>query len=170
MIWRATVRLHGIPIRGSDRLIDGEGAMGWKLFGLVPVLTASGSDITRSAVGRVAAESVWLPSVLYSDNVLWMEDASSHLRASLPVQGRTVDLEFHVDDTGRLAAVSLQRWGNSEGGEFHQADFGAVAEEERSFAGYTVPTRLRVGWHFKEGLFARDGEFSRVTIDEATYR
>ena len=25
MIWRATVRMHGLPVRGSDRLLDGEG-------------------------------------------------------------------------------------------------------------------------------------------------
>jgi hypothetical protein len=36
MIWRATVRMNGIPIEGYDRLIDGEGSMRWKLLGVIP--------------------------------------------------------------------------------------------------------------------------------------
>src|SRR3569833_4008676 len=50
MIWRATVRVHGLAIRGGDSSLDGEGAMRWRLFGLVPIITAEGADITRSAV------------------------------------------------------------------------------------------------------------------------
>src|ERR1051325_7091135 len=38
-IWKATVRRGGIPIRGFDRLVDGQGAMSWKLFGVIPVMT-----------------------------------------------------------------------------------------------------------------------------------
>ncbi len=64
MMWKATVRRNGIPIRGFDRLVGGEGAMQWKVLGIVPVMTTSGPDITRSTVGRLEAESVWLPSAL----------------------------------------------------------------------------------------------------------
>src|SRR5579885_3682978 len=68
-IWRATVQLKGIPIRDSDRLLDGRGATSWKLLGFIPVVSASGPDITRSAVGRVNIESIRLPSVLASGQV-----------------------------------------------------------------------------------------------------
>ena len=64
MIWSATVRMYGMPIRGFDRLVNDEGTMRWKLFGIIPIVTASGPDITRSAMGRVIAESVWLPSAI----------------------------------------------------------------------------------------------------------
>ncbi len=170
MIWRATVRLHGVPVRGSDSLIDGAGSMQWRLLGLIPILRASGDDITRSALGRVAAESVWLPSVLCSDTVFWTTPGPALLRAILPVQGHSVTLEFRVDDAGGLSTVRLQRWGNPLGAPFHLAVFGAAVEEEQTFAGYTIPTRLRVGWHFKDGVFANKGEFFRVRIDRATYR
>ena len=49
MIWRATAQMHGMAIRGRDSIVDGQGAMLWKLFGLGPVMDASGPDITRSA-------------------------------------------------------------------------------------------------------------------------
>jgi hypothetical protein len=38
MIWQAAVRMFGLPARGSDRLLDGQGAMQWKLFGVVPLV------------------------------------------------------------------------------------------------------------------------------------
>jgi len=75
-----------------------------------------------------------------------------------------------VGETGRLETVKTSRWGNPEGGEFHTVDFGAVAEEEATFHGYTIPTRLRVGWHFVNGQFESDGEFFRVTIDDVVFR
>src|SRR5947199_6035543 len=58
LIWKATVRMHGLPITGFDSLHVGEGAMRWKLLGIVPVMTASGPDISRSAAGRAEAEAI----------------------------------------------------------------------------------------------------------------
>jgi len=169
-IWSATVRMFGMPIRGSDRLVDGEGAMRWRLLGIIPVMTAAGPDITRSAAGRVAAEAVWLPSVLCSDDVSWTVPDSSHLRARFEAHGEMVELGLFFDQKGRLETIKLPRWGNPEGAEFHYADFGAMAEEEHTFDGYTIPTRLRVGWHLGSDRFESEGEFFRATIDDATYR
>lgn len=49
MVWRAVMRMHGLPIRGSDSLVNGQGTMRWKLFGIVPIVNTCGPDITRSA-------------------------------------------------------------------------------------------------------------------------
>ncbi|MGH8070218.1 MAG: DUF6544 family protein [Candidatus Entotheonellia bacterium] len=170
MIWRATACMHGMPIRGFDRLVDGKGEMRWKLFGIIPLITAAGPDITRSATGRVAAESVWLPSVLCNNDVSWTAPDSAHARASFTVLGERVQLAFTVDDKGRPESVMLKRWGNHKGGEFHCLDFGGFVEDEGTFGGYTIPTRLRVGWHFGSERLESEGEFFRVTIDDARYR
>jgi len=170
MIWRATVRRRGLWIRGSDRLVDGAGAMRWRLWGIVPVMTAAGPDITRSAIGRLAAELVWLPSVLCGGDVSWTVPEPARLCARLAIQGETADIELTVEEDGRLAAVRLRRWGSPEGGEFHEADFGGLVEAERTFAGHTIPSHLRVGWHLHAGRFASDGEFFRVIVDDAAYR
>jgi hypothetical protein len=169
-IWSATVRMFGMPIRGSDRLVDGKGAMQWRLFGIIPVMAASGPDITRSAAGRVAAEAVWLPSVLCDDDMLWATSDASHLHARFKAHGEPADLELVTDERGRLETIKLPRWGNPEGANFHYADFGGIVEEENTFAGYTIPTRLRVGWYFGTDRFESEGEFFRATIDDATYR
>src|SRR5438067_11707619 len=45
MIWSASVRIRGVTIRGSDRFLNGRGEMLWKLFGIIPIVKASGADI-----------------------------------------------------------------------------------------------------------------------------
>ena len=75
-----------------------------------------------------------------------------------------------TDARGTLRAVSIRRWGNLEGEAFHAVPFGALAEEERSFEGFTIPTKLRVGWYFGTDRFESEGEFFRCTIEGATFR
>jgi hypothetical protein len=61
-IWAATARVFGIPVIGFDRLSSGSGQMRWRLGGLVPVMSATGPDITRSAAGRLAGEMALVPT------------------------------------------------------------------------------------------------------------
>lgn len=159
-----------MTIRGFDRFVGGEGAMQWKLFGIVPVMKASGPNINRSAAGRVKAESVWLPSILCGDDVSWTAEDSLHPNAHFTGRTDTQPLALTIDDQGRLKNIKLQRWGNPEGGEFHDAPFGGVVEEEGTFGGYTIPTCVRIGWHFGTDRFESDGEFFRATVDDAKFR
>lgn len=170
VIWRASVRMNGLPVVGSDRLVNGQGGMRWKLFGLFPVVAASGPDISRSAAGRFGAESMWLPSALCGPDVSWTPIDAGHVRARLAVQGYPIEFDVRVSDAGRLKDITLQRWGNPGGGAFRESPFGALAEAERTFEGYTIPTRLRVGWYYGTPRFEAEGEFFRVTIDDAVFR
>lgn len=170
LIWQATVRMHGLPVVGFDRLIDGAAQMRWRLLGLVPLMQARGPDITRSAAGRLAAETVWLPSCLCGDAVRWEDRGTAATTAQLCVAGEATAIELGIGDEGGLRSIRMQRWGNPGGGAFRSLEFGAHVEDEATFAGYTIPSRLRVGWHIRERGFASDGEFFRVTIDAAEFR
>jgi hypothetical protein len=167
MIWRARVRMAGACVRGFDRYVDGVGAMQWKLGGIVPLVHAEGADVTRSAAGRFAAESIWLPSVFCDERVAWQaNDGVVHAR--LPLDGEKEDLTLSVS-LGSLQQVCLKRWGNPDNAAFGSFDFGAQVEQEARFGGYTIPARVRVGWHFGSPRF-EDGQFFHATIDEATFR
>lgn len=170
MVWNATVRMNGLPVRGFDRFVNGQGTMRWRLFGIVPLMAASGPDVTRSAAGRVMAETVWLPSLLSTEETTWTTLDDSRARAHLRVGDEPVDLTLTIDAQGRLKMCDLLRWGNPGGGQYQYVPFGAVVEDERRFAGYTIPSRLRVGWYVGTERFERQGEFFRVTVDGATYR
>lgn len=169
-VWRATVKMHGLPITGSDRLVDGEGAMRWRMLGLVPIVTASGPEIARSAAGRVNAEAIWLPGVLLADDVRWGEHGS-HAEALLRAHGEASHLDLELDERGAIRTLALPRWGDPDGGgAFHYETFGGHIDEERTFAGVTVPTQFRLGWFWGTDRFASEGEFFRATIDALEHR
>lgn len=170
MLWRATMSMHGMPIKGFDSLLNGQGEMQWKLFGLFPLAAAEGSEITRSAVGRVEGETVWLPSLLCHEEVTWTAPDSAHVHAAFSLQGEQTTLILTIGEAGQLEEIVYKRWGNPEDGAFHYADFGGFVDEERTFSGYTIPTRMRLGWHFGTEKFDSEGEFFRVTLDDALYR
>jgi hypothetical protein len=170
MIWQAQMRMGGLSVRGEDRFLDGQGAMRWKLAGVFPLARASGPDITRSAAGRAAAESIWLPSILCSDAVWWRAGEGNVVHARFAVDGHAAELALAVAQ-GRLHSVSLARWGNPDGGPFREVPFGAHVDQEATFDGYTIPARLRVGWYFDDvARFEREGKFLEVSIDDVIYR
>lgn len=170
MIWEARVKLYGLTISGFDRLVDGQGEMRWKVLGILPIIKSRGADVTRSAAGRLAAETIWLPAVLASTDIRWNCIDSTRARAQTTVKGESVEIELEVDESGRLLSAGMSRWGNPEGTRFQYEPFGAISEKESSFSGYTLPTRLRIGWYFGTERFASEGEFLRCTVDHATFR
>ncbi len=170
MIWNANVRMNGLPVLGFDRIVGGAGEMRWKMLGLFPVMAASGPDVTRSAAGRLIAELIWLPSALAHPDVEWRAIDSSRVEAVVSAQGQTAALEIGIGNEGRVESLKLPRWGNPGGGEFAEVPFGGVAEKERTFGGYTIPTRLRVGWFYGTDRFESEGEYVRVTVDGASFR
>lgn len=169
MAWQATVRMNGLPVRGFDRFVDGQGVMRWRLLGIIPVMAASGPDITRSAAGRVTAESVWLPSVLCGPAASWTAADDVHAIVRLSLRGTEMAMTLAIDGLGRLQVIACKRWGNPGGGPFRAVDFGEIVDDERTFGGYTIPSRLRIGWYIGTDRFEREEEFFRVTIDNAEY-
>ncbi|HYW92778.1 MAG TPA: DUF6544 family protein [Gammaproteobacteria bacterium] len=170
MVWCAATRVAGLGLGGCDSILDAEGAMCWRLLGLLPVVRRRGPDITRSAAGRMQAEHVWLPSALCARKVVWSARGPGRIRAVFPVLGHPGAVELEVDRDGRLRRLHMQRWGAPANSPFSYLDFGAVAEKERTFSGYTIPSRLRVGWYPGSERFEHEGEFLRVTVENAAFR
>jgi len=170
-VWKARVG-GALPILGSDRWVDGEGSMKWRLLGIVPVMTAEGPDISRSAAGRLQLESMWLPAVLLDPYVEWMAgDDDTHTELVVHAHGEESHIDLEIDDRGRPLHGVIGRWGNPEGGEFHDAAFGSIVEDEGTFDGITVPTKIRAGWFFGTDRFERPGgEFFRAVIDHVDFR
>jgi hypothetical protein len=144
--WDASTRMKGLPVSGFDRLIDEDAMMRWKLFGLIPVMTADGVDIRRSAVGRLHGEATWLPTVLLADDVTWSVDAHDHAVAVVRAHGETTTLTLGVDPDGRLAWVTFPRWGDPDGAlGWHP--FTVHNDGERTADGVTLGAKVRAGWH-----------------------
>lgn len=170
LVWCATVQRGALRISGYDRYFDGQGAMRWKLYGALPVASARGPDVTRSAAGRVAGEAVFVPASLLPQFGTEWEDIDDTIAAyRMRVGDETARCEVHVDDEGRLLRASIRRWREAADGRpagYHRFDVDQWSDE-RTFDGYTLPTRFRAGWGLgDEGEFG----FFEATIGSVAFR
>ena len=164
-VWSAKVKTGFAYIKGSDQFIDGVGEMRWKLLGLIPVMSGTGPDISRSASDRYAMERILLPSALCRPEVRW---TSQNGNASAEAPG-IAKITLGLDPNGSVKFVSMLRWGNPDGGAFALAPFGGYTDAEATWGGYTIPTQLRIGWHAGTDRF-EEGEFFRANITSAEFR
>ena len=150
-VWTAVAGTWRMWFRGFDRYGKGKGAMRWWLYGVLPVVSASGPDITRSAAGRLGGEAVFVPALLLpATGAFWEAVDDDTARVTLSVGSEPVSSTLAVAGDGRLSSVTLRRW-RSDGEEagydrFVVDRFGA----ERTIDGVTLPTRFRAGWRLGE--------------------
>ncbi len=167
-IWAATTRFFGLPVIGYDRLTSGTGEMRWRLLNLIPVMTAAGPEVARSAAGRFASEMVLIPTAF--GGATWTVGGSPDRAVATWHRGEDQDsVEVHVGPDGRLLGVLMQRWGRPDGEPFGRYPFGCTVEAERTHAGVTLPSAFRVGWWW--GTDRQDaGEFFRARITAVSFR
>ena len=70
----------------------------------------------------------------------------------------------------RLRTLAMLRWGDPEHHGYGAYPFGGIVEAERTFDGFTIPSKLRIGWYFGTDRWESEGEFFRCELDDATYR
>jgi hypothetical protein len=161
--WSARSRLAGLPIAGYDRYATGEGEMRWRLAGILPVMSARGRDVTRSAAARLAGESVFVPTSLV--DAFWIPVASNSAAFVLDIAGRRQQVTVEVSAEGALKAVRLVRWGNPDATKFRECLFEVTVEHESTFDDITVPGSFRAAWSWD----SPSAEFFRAEVDNAQF-
>src|SRR5215216_4014957 len=152
-----TARAAGV-IAGTDRYLDGAGAMRWRLAGLVTVAAGEGPDVSGSAAGRAGAEGVWLPTALLPRfGVRWSAPVEDLITAAFAVGETPVELELRLDAAGRIVSLAFDRWGDPDGtGSFGWHRFGGRITGYAGVGGLAVPAQGRLGWD--------GGEFFRYRL------
>jgi hypothetical protein len=165
--WAATAGRGPLAIRGWDRYADGAGQMRWRVLG-VPLLRAGGADVSRSAAGRLAGETILSPAFALDPRVRWSpgaDDGHAVLRVRIGPWDHEVTLA--VDPDGALLAEDMPRWGDPRGGGYGLHGFHVALEGGISQMGITIPRTMLAGWRDADGVVR---EFLRATIDAATFR
>jgi hypothetical protein len=163
-VWAA--RAGGVIV-GSDRYMEGHGAMNWKVLGLIPVVLAEGPDVSRRAAGRAAAEAVWVPTALLPRfGVTWTVTDSHHIMANYRLDEADIEVQYALDDDARVRSVLFERWGDPEDtGTWGLHPFGFEATAYSTFDGVTVPSAGRAGWFYETDGW-NEGEFFRSEITD----
>lgn len=160
-VWAA--RVGGVLV-GSDRYMDGEGMMEWKLLGLVRIVHAEGPDIAHSSAGRAGAEAVWIPTAMLPRfGVTWGSEDAHHITASYRIDEFEMELHYTLDDNALVQSIALDRWGGPDGKGFQR--FVHELTRYATFDGITIPSAGRAGWFNREDEWS-DVEFFRYEITD----
>ncbi|NDJ22037.1 hypothetical protein GS682_10385 [Nostoc sp. B(2019)] len=168
-VWKPVIGSGLFKFMGVDYYANKSGRMRFALWGLIPLVNAHSPDITRSAIGRFAGEFFWLPSALLPQrDVTWKAIDEKTIQASLKVDGEPITLTLFTDFDGKPLKLSLPRWGeHKEDGSYIYIPFGGEFQEEYTFCGFTIPSRISAGWWFGTERYS---EFFRAKIEQAEFR
>lgn len=150
-VWIPRMTSGPIEITGSDGLTDDAWTRFW-LNRILPVVNLKGgADLTRSALSRPALEAIWAPASLLPQNgAVWEQIGQDTARVTFNTGIEPVDLTLGPD--GTVLKVVTMRWSDANAEKaFHLQPFGGTMEEEATFEGFTIPSRIAVGNHFGTG-------------------
>lgn len=156
-----------IPMKQVDRYAQEHATARNLIFGRLAIKKLQGIDLDRAAHSRFMVKSAWLPTAYLPHNgAAWLE-RDGNLRLTARVAGDRVELTVQVGPDGSLQALTCMRWSNlTADGNYAWIPFSSVSEEEKTFAGYTIPTRIRsTWWSGTEKAF----DFLLAQVDEAHF-
>jgi hypothetical protein len=167
-IWQPVIGSGLMQFSGADYYANNFGRTRFYLWGLIPIVNAYNSNITRSAIGRFAGESFCLPSALLpQQGVSWQAIDENTIQASLKIDGEPVTLTLVIDPEGKLLKLSMPRWGDkTDDGSYTYIPFGAEFHQEQTFDRLTIPTQISAGWWFGTDRYL---EFFRARIEQAEF-
>lgn len=159
--WSVSTHIGGVRVDGLESMSPAIAHRTWEAAGLVPVLRTSGADLLNSAAGRLAADSVFVPTAF--DRATWEPSVDPDSAFATWRIGSRVDrVRLDVAPSGRLRSVSLRRWGSPPGASYGRHPFSMRFEQEVSYDGVTIPRTLTAAWQV-EGRPAEDVLRAQVT-------
>lgn len=111
-----------------------------------------------------------MPGTLLEPEVELLPGTEDRIEGIVQAHGDDPRFWLQLSATGSVEAAGMDRWGAPDEGGYQYHSFGGIIEDEATFAGITIPTRVRMGWHFGSDRFAADGEFFRAEITSAQFR
>lgn len=170
-IWAARVRWGPVWLGGYDRYLDATGEMRWRLFGRIPVMSASGPDLDRSAAGRVALDSLLVPTAWLQEAVTWRTgDNDDTAVAEWHVGDQTLPVTLTVGPDGALRSLTMPRWAQPGGHPWGEYPCGGTFAGETDFGGVKLSRTIRAGYFYGTDKWdSPAGEFFRAEITQARF-
>lgn len=164
-IW-AGLSTKGVPMRVVDQYTEGVGNLRLRLAGVVPIRWQDPEQLSESAAGRFALESLLLPTGW--DRWTFTESSTENeFTVTIPVGDRSFEITVTTDEDGHLLTASMLRFGwPEEKGPGVEAPFGVRAESWSRWNGILIPEKYTASWWFGS---AGERELLRASVSLATF-
>lgn len=155
-VWNGTIGRWPLMLAGFDVLREGRAFSRFWRFGVLPVARANGDGRSKSAVGRMAAEACWLPSMLHPSfgGARWTGVSDERAIVRIDIGDQSVDMTVTVDHAGRIRRIELLRWRDDLPTPRWMTWVAEDFSDEVVWAGYRIPRRMRAGWKDENDVVA----------------
>jgi hypothetical protein len=165
-LWSARTHVAGLKVDCSDRMLPASARLRWDAAG-VPMVRSSGPDLLNTAAGRLAAESLFVPTAFGVAS--WQQAADpDEAIATWRVGARVDRARIRIAADGALVSVALRRWGRPPGTVYGRYPYGLGFGAEQRFGPITIPGSFQAHWWWDTEL-AASGEFLRARILSAEF-
>lgn len=145
-------KMFGITIPGYHKYMKQEARMDVKLFGLIPVVKANSDVMFKSETVTTFAElCYYAPSLLLEKNIVWDEIDNLTVKTTFTNQNITIPATLYFNEVGQL--INFISDDRTDVSDMKQYRFSVPVSEYKTFEGYTIPTVIKLVWHYPDGEF-----------------
>ena len=146
--------------KGYDKYINGFGNLIIKLYGLIKVADAKGSEIDQSEALRFLQEIIWFPSAFREDYITWESIDNLSAKATLSYKNLTITGIFYFNDIGEIVNFKADRY-RLVGDEYIMETWETPITEYRDYGELRLPS--------KGSAITGDFEYIQVEMVEIEY-
>ena len=161
--------MFGVPFEGYDSYLDGKGGMKGVVGKVVTIFNETGPQMDQACLVTYLAESLFAPSILFSDYITWEEIDAYHVKAVITYSGQTASGVFTFNEQYEFVSFTTEDRSatNSDGVIEHIPWTASCDRYKLAENGISYPTSFSATWHYPDGDFTYfDGEISNVSYDE----
>jgi hypothetical protein len=163
-----TASMFAIPAQGYHRYVNSSASMRVKAAGLVPVVTAAGTEMTQSETVTLFNDMCLMaPATLIHDSIAWDAVDARTAKARFTNAGHTIHAELSFNDVGELTDfVSDDRYqASADGTTMRPRRWSTPVGGYRPYGAVRLPSRGEGRWHEPEGEYT----YIELAIDEVQY-
>jgi hypothetical protein len=153
--WRARFRAAPlVSVRVQDWYRSGVGGLDGRLWGVVPVVHASGEQVARGEAMRYLAELALAPQAMVANGALeWRPVDESTVEVATRVARERVAVLLHFDAAGDVVCASTDARPRMVGKQVVDTPWSGVFGGYREFDGVRLPASAAVSWLLPDGPF-----------------
>lgn len=153
-VWAATIKMMpGLWMKGYDQYLEGDGRMQWRMDSVIPIVTASGPEVTVSSLLRYLSEVPFVipGAFLPGFGITWEPVDDNSAQATITDSGITTTGVFNFNEQGEIVSFLTDDRYRTEGKKYVKSPWICKFEEWKEDAGRLVAVAGRACWELEPG-------------------
>ena len=162
--------MFGIPFEGYDYYRNGTGGMKGVIAKAITLFDQTGTDMNKACLVTFLAESLFAPTILLQDYIIFEELSDFKVRATITYGGQTVSGIFTFNEQYEMISFTTNdRAVAGTDGSMEYVPWSALCNDYQfSENGIKYPTKFQAVWNYADGDFVYfDGIISELSYGYA---